>query len=178
MPYFLISLLLSSLLVANELKLIDGFASAHTEVFGSSDINPLSTHITANVTYDATSKSLNGNITVHLDKFFSDHQGRDEHMYESMQRDLYPTINYHILSLKKSSHETYMLSGEMTLHGVTKRVNFTVNLTDTNRTLSIRGRGEIIMSDFKIKPPGLLFISVRDRVELFIKARFEKIKLE
>ena len=174
MPYLILILLLLLPLEATKLEFIDGFAAAHTEMFGDSTIDPMSTNISADVSYDQSPDSLKGEIKVHLDTFFSDNTRRDNNMYETMQRDLYPHVSYHIISLTKTSGKLYKLKGDMQLHGVRKEVVFDVYVNETKDTFSLRGKTSIVMSHFKIKPPSLFFLTVRDQVDLTIKAQFKK----
>jgi polyisoprenoid-binding protein YceI len=58
------------------------------------------------------------------------------------------------------------LSGDLTLHGVTKELSTLANVTISGQTLSARGSFEVNMLDFGMKPPELFGIVVNEIVTI------------
>ena len=167
-------LILISILQADKLTLDSGFVAAHTEVYPSEYINPLSPIVHADVTYEGAPESLKGDFFVELSVFVSEHEYRDESMHKVLNISKFPNASFHILSLEKSEDSSYELKGLMGLRGVKRKVVFEVYIDETDKTFKLSGRGMIMMSDFEIEPPSFLFLEIRDQVDLYIQASFLK----
>jgi len=174
MKLFIFVLLFVSMLKADELTLVSGFVAAHTEVYPSESINPLSPIVHANVNYEGNPESLKGDFFVELDVFVSEHEYRDDSMHKILKVAQFPKASFHILSLTKLKESGYKLKGLMQLRSVKKEVVFNVFIDETANTLELSGKGMIKMSDFKIEPPSFLFLEIRDQVDLYIQANFLK----
>ena len=174
MKFIILVFILISVVQAQKLTLLSGFVAAHTEVYPSEYINPLSPIVHADVHYEGNPESLKGDFFVELDVFVSEHDYRDDSMHKVLNVTQFPQASFHILSLTKLEEEGYELKGIMGLRGVKRNVAFDVYLDETATALKISGRGMIMMSDFKIDPPSFLFLEIRDQVDLYIQASFIK----
>lgn len=163
----------SSILSAQSLVVQQSFVQAHTSVFGDSDINPKSTHLKSYLSIDRGIESLNGNITLELLSLKSDNDKRDTHMYETLKVNVHPEALFHIQSVRKEN-DAYVLDGTLLLNGVQKPLKTRAIVIDENSRLTLKGAFRIKMSDFSIVPPTLLFLSVRDEVDVDYDVAFER----
>ena len=163
--YLLLMLTFATWLGAAQLNVTQGSVTAHTEVFGDSNIEPSTTAITSHLSMGDTPESIEGSVIVSMTSLASDNSDRDEHMHEAMESSTYPNATYTFTSVTPEE-KGYKIEGTMKLHGVTKPVTFQTEITDNGDTLSMKGTGSILMTDFGIEPPVLLFLTVRDQVDL------------
>ena len=163
----IVSLLAASLLCgtlfAKELHFQEGTIGAQTEILGDSNINPKSSHISANLSMDDTIESLKGEITLELLSLKSDNEKRDEHMYEALHVKTHPNTFFKLKEVVKEA-DGYHLIGILTLNNQPKEINTKAEIADQNGFVSLKGNFTIKMSAFGIEPPTLLFLSVRDDV--------------
>ena len=84
---------------------------------------------------------------------------------EQMDVNRYPTIEFRSTRIEKQSEGRYIVTGDLSIHGVTQPVTFpaTVEKEDDG----VRGRATIRFkqSDFGIKPYSAMFGAVRNRDE-------------
>ncbi|HMV46265.1 MAG TPA: YceI family protein [Blastocatellia bacterium] len=89
-----------------------------------------------------------------------------------LEADKFPTIKFIAVSVsdlkKTGDRRTFTLNGDLTLHGVTRRVAFPVN-ADINATeLRATGEAKLKQSDFGMKPfeKGLGLIKIGDELKV------------
>lgn len=159
-------------LLAGNLALQEGFVAAHTEMVMDKTIDPLNNRLRTDLSMDSDDiSSLNGTISVEMDFFSSDNSARDKDMYETLNVSTFPLATYTISKVSKSEDkEFYTLSGVLDFHGQTKELDFDAEIIFENNTLTINATSMILMSDFAVKPPCIIFICVRDQIDLFAKA--------
>jgi polyisoprenoid-binding protein YceI len=70
----------------------------------------------------------NLNITIKTDSVDTKNAKRDEHLKKAdfFDAKLYPTITFKSTSFKKTGGKTYAVKGDLTLHGKTKPISFTL----------------------------------------------------
>lgn len=162
-----------SLFGAN-LRFVKGEVKAHTSVFGDSHIDPKSKYLESHLTIkDRDLKSIRGVVKMPVKSLKSENSKRDEHMYDMFEADKYPVITVKIENIKKDSNSTLIFT-KFTIHGVTRDVVLKGNIKDKNNLINIKAKGSIKVTSFGMKPPRLLFLTVRDRVDLFIDTYFEE----
>ncbi len=89
-----------------------------------------------------------------------------------LEADKFPTIKFvaaSVSDLKKTGDQrTFTLNGDLTLHGVTKRVAFPVNTTINESELRATGEAKLKQSDFGMRPfeKGLGLIKIGDEVKV------------
>jgi len=162
---FMILVFLSAILNATMFSLQTGEIKAHTEIFGDSGIDPKTTIISSNLMMEEGVESLKGTISFKTFSLKSEKEDRDEHMHESMNSELHKSVSFYISRVKKLEND-YEISGFVVLNGVKKEIKSVATITENTDTLKISGTFSIIMSDFSIEPPTLLFLSVRDQVDI------------
>ena len=160
---------------ASTFSLQTGEVRAHTEVFGDSTIDPKSTKINSVLLMSEKIESLKGSISLNAMTLVSDNLDRDEHMYEALEVKEHTHIAFHINSLVKKD-KNYILLGTFVLNGTQHEISSVAIIKQENNSLSLEGSFSIKMSDFNIKPPTMLFLTVRDRVDITYSLKYKEEK--
>ena len=85
----------------------------------------------------------------------------------------YKLATYTISSVTKTDEkDNYTIDGVLSFRGIDKPLSAKAKITSVDGSLTINATSMIMMSDFGIKPPCLIFMCVRDKVDLLIKALF------
>jgi polyisoprenoid-binding protein YceI len=175
MKKLLITLILSLPLLASNLTLKDGFVAAHTEMLMDSTIDPLNTGLKAEITMDNTIESLRGNFSVDMNFFSSDNEDRDIDMHKSTEAEKFPLAKYSIKKVTKVEGEnSYILEGVLNFHNTDRELSFNVEIVQDASSVIIKGTSKILVSDYGIEMPCMVFMCVRDEVDLFVKATLIK----
>lgn len=167
------TLLTASSLMATNLVVTTASIKAHTEVFGDSTIDPMTTSLTSRLSMEKGIESIRGTVDASIRLLKSDNETRDEHMVKAIESDKYPLATYRFKEVKKVGSK-YKISGILNFHGVKKPLSITADITDKNGKVSFRGKGSFKMSSYGVKPPKLLLLTVRDQIDLDIKVQFKK----
>ena len=169
----LLSLFAASTLMGGSLTLTNGSVKAHTEVFGDSTIDPMTTGITSHLTISQGIESIKGSVNISLKALKSDNEERDEHMFETIESGKYPLATYTFQEVTKAG-TGYQINGILDFHGVKKPLTVTAAITEEKGHISLKGKSAFMMSDFGVKPPKLLFLTVRDQIDLTIDVTFKR----
>ncbi|PHO12152.1 hypothetical protein CPG38_09475 [Malaciobacter marinus] len=162
------TLIFTSLIIfanAQDLKFLNGEIKAHTEIFGDSDINPSTKNITSHLSIDKNIDSLKGIILLNTLSLHSNNQERDFSMYEVLNSSKFPRIFFKIISIKKLK-KSYELKGFLTLNGIEKQLTTSAQIKQENEKLVLDGNFFIKLTSFNIQPPSLLFLKVRDKIDI------------
>ncbi len=172
MKKLLIVLLLSFPLFGDSLTLQEGFVGAHTEMIMDSTIDPLNTHLKADMSIDGNDLlSLKGKLWIDMDLFRSDNKDRDEHMNEANEVSKFPIATYNISSLTKSEKENmYVLHGTLDFHGTQKPFMLDAEILEKDSQIVINATTNFLLSDYGVEAPCMVFMCVRDKVDIFAKA--------
>jgi polyisoprenoid-binding protein YceI len=68
------------------------------------------------------------------------------------------------LRIKKGNN--IILKGTLSLHSVTKPFSFEGSVNEEGSKVRIKAKSSMKMSDFGITPPKMVFLTVRDQVDL------------
>jgi len=158
---------------ANMLQIQEGQLKAHTEVFGDSTIDPQTKNIGTSLTIEDTIESIKGVIFISSVDLISDNSKRDEHMHEVIGSEKFSTISFTINSITKENIY-YTLHGILSLHGVNNNINIKAKISKENGTVQINSLFSIKMSDFDIEPPVMIFLTVRDQVDININLNLKE----
>lgn len=163
----LLAIMACGFLYAGPLSFESGSIKAHTEVFGDSSIDPTAKKAVSRLSMEETATTLRGAIEVSMADLISDNKKRDTNMQETLESDTFPKAIFEIkeVSAKGASH---LLKGTMSLHGVTKPMSFEGSITQEGSKVRIKASSMMKMSDFGIKPPKMVFLTVRDQVDLSV----------
>ncbi len=172
-------LLLSSLaamtttLAAANLVVDRGIVQAHTEVFGDSHIDPATRGIVSHLKMKDTVESIEGSVDVSVLKLKSDNHSRDEHMVKALESEKYPISTYTFKHIAKHGNR-YEIDGILYFHGVKRPLRIDADIVDKGDRVVFRGKSALRLSAFRIKPIKLLFLEVRDKIDLNIDVTFDK----
>lgn len=158
---------------AANLSVVQGEVKAHTEVFGDSKIEPSTKQIKADLTMDDSIESLKGKVYFETLSLVSEIKDRDAHMYELLNESKYKTISFDISSVRKVD-ENYEVSGTLTLNGISKSVIAKTTINQVNKNIALSGGFSFNLTDFEIKPPKLLFLTVRNQIDISYNIAFKK----
>jgi len=163
----LAALFVSSFANASDLKIKSGAVEAKTEVFGDSKINPSSKNIVSHLHMQDGIETIEGSVSVSLVDLQSENKDRDKKMYETLDVAKYVQTNYTFKKVQKSQNGYFVL-GELDLHGVKKDFTLNGEIEQSEGKIAMHLNGSFNMSDFGIEPPSLLFLTVRDLVEISV----------
>jgi polyisoprenoid-binding protein YceI len=92
-------------------------------------------------------------------------------MRSSRQLDIekYPIIRFSSSSLKRIEGESFKITGEFSLHGVTKLIAVPVTISVENGILKLQGGFAFLQSDYNIKPFSGALGTVRNKDEALLK---------
>lgn len=162
----MVATLLAASMFAGSLSFESGTIKAHTEVFGDSTIDPVFKKATSKLSMEESPATLRGTIEVGIADFISDNKKRDEHMYEAMESDKFPKASFEVKEVLLKGGDNVVLKGLLTLKGVVKPLSFEGTLAQEGGKVRIKAKSMIKMSDFGINPPKMVFLTVRDQVDL------------
>jgi polyisoprenoid-binding protein YceI len=162
------ALLLASSVYAGNLSFESGIIKAHTEVFGDSSIDPMFKQATSKLTMEESVASLRGSVEVKITDFISDNAKRDANMRESMESDKFPKASFEIREVVSKGGDNVSLKGSLSLHGVTKPLSFEGTVKAEGSKVHIKAKSALKMSEYGITPPKMVFLTVRDQVDLSV----------
>jgi polyisoprenoid-binding protein YceI len=151
-------------------------------IFGQSNVAVGRTHsITGSLTI-AGSKVTTAKFTVDMTTVRSDEARRDEQFDgRIMEVATYPTATFELTSPidlgtipADGATGTYHATGELTLHGVTKSVSFTVQVGRSGQTFEVAGQIPVRFADYVIENPSFGPVSTEDHGILEFRLNFAK----
>jgi hypothetical protein len=94
--------------------------------------------------------------------------GMDKNMDVALQSDKFPKIQFHMKSYSLDGG-TVTAQGDLSIHGQTKAVTLTGSVTGKGNKVTVKGVYALEMSDYGIKPPVMMFGTIRtaDPVKIF-----------
>jgi polyisoprenoid-binding protein YceI len=164
----LIAVALTASMVAGNLSFESGVIKAHTEVFGDKTIDPMTKKATSHLSMESNPSTLKGTMEVSVGDLFSDNKKRDDHMQEVLESSSFPKTTFDIKEVVAKGSEHYTLKGTMNLHGVTKPISFEGTIADESGKIHIKATSALKTTDFGIKPITMMFLTVRDQVDLSV----------
>lgn len=169
-----LAVLLATSLMAGNLSFESGTIKAHTEVFGDSTIDPMAKKATSRLSIDGSPSTLKGSIEVSMVDLFSDNKKRDEHMQEALESASFPKAVFDVKEVISKGGDSYILKGMMSLHGVTKPMSFEGTIIEEGNKVRIKAASDLKMTDYGIKPIKLMFLTVRDQVDLSVDVSLKR----
>lgn len=93
------------------------------------------------------------NVTIQAEKVDTGHAGRDAHLRKAdfFSAAEFPEIKFASTTVKKVDDKTWEVTGDLSLHGVTKSITVTLNRTGTGKGMQGETRTGVETSPFKIK---------------------------
>ena len=133
-------------------------------------------------TFSGTIAVADGNIAppsrieIDMNSTWSDNERLTRHLKNEDFFDVptYPTSTF-VLTVSDRSGEEYTITGDLTLHGVTKSIRFPAKISITDEQVSLSAEFSIMRNDFGIVYKGRAEDLIRDRVviRLDVKADAE-----
>ena len=122
------------------------------------------TKTTGTLSYDKNKKTYSCNITVPLNTFSSGNDNRDSNMLTYCNAITYPDIIFKSKMIAVNN-ESIDLEGIIEFAGKKRNLKTVAHLIELNENeFSIQGEFEILLSDFGIPQPSLLFIKMEDNI--------------
>ena len=85
-----------------------------------------------------------------------------------LETDRYPECTF------RGTVNNQNASGEITLHGVTKKIDIPISLEEVDGKINIDANFKIILKDHKIKIPKLLFQNIAEEIEIKVTSTFTR----
>lgn len=100
---------------------------------------------------------------------------RDKDMRETLETDKYPFAEFYGKLISDFNPDTATeqkatVVGEFTIHNVTKDVRISGILQKKAEGLFLKAEWTLNMTDYNIKPPGILFYRVEENIDIQIEA--------
>ncbi len=110
-------------------------------------------------------------VQVPVSSFDSGNSNRDSHAMEVVEELYYPDARF-ISSSVTQKGDSLQIWGNLTFHGITKQIYIPAYANWTNNTLTVTGKFDISLTEFKIKRPSLLLIPVNDDLKFWFTQNF------
>ena len=104
-------------------------------------------------------------VVVKIASFNSKNSNRDSNTIEVTEALKYPNVSLSSNSIKQVN-DKLTVKGTLKFHGVSKEIIFDAEKKIIKDEIKITGNFEILMTDFKIKPPKLLGITTDKDIKL------------
>ena len=104
-------------------------------------------------------------VVVKIASFNSKNSNRDSNTIEATEALKYPNVSLSSNSIKQANNRL-TVKGTLKFHGVSKEIIFDAQKEIIKDEIKVTGNFEILMTDFKIKPPKLLGIATDKNIKL------------
>ncbi|MEM9081612.1 MAG: YceI family protein [Verrucomicrobiota bacterium] len=107
-----------------------------------------------------------GEFTIDMDSTWSDNEQLTGHLKapDFFNVETFPATTFIVTGFKKNSDSSYDLSGNLTLHGVTKNITFPATVATSDDAIGITAEFDINRKSFNIVYPGKPDDLIRDEV--------------
>ena len=156
---FLSLLHASSFRIENSLITYFGVHYLHKWQGSTSDVNGV-------VSYDKAIDQYECSISVPLSTFVSGNDNRDSNMLVYCKAFDFPNINFQSTSIKVKGN-TLEIDGRIEFAGKEKKIKTNAKLNSLDNNLfAIEGELDILLSEFEVERPSLLFVEIEDLVKI------------
>ena len=157
--FFLSLLSASSFRVENSLITYFGVHYLHKWEGSTSDVKGV-------VSYDKNIDQYECSISVPLNTFSSGNDNRDSNMLVYCRAFDFPNINFQSTSIKVKG-STLEIKVKIEFAGEEKEIKTNAKLNSLDNNLfAIEGELDILLSEFKVERPSLLFVEIEDLVKI------------
>lgn len=112
-------------------------------------------------------------IVVNVATFNSDLSSRDSHMMEVLDGLTYPKIIFSSSSVQYTP-EGILVKGKLQFHGVERMIETKVKLEKVNRRWVFSGSMPVLLEDYKVERPSLLFVKVDNKIQIDFKVGYKE----
>ncbi|CAM3782229.1 YceI family protein [Flavobacterium cucumis] len=160
-----------STLIAQESKVV--LAESNLKVLGTSnlhdwEINAKAMSGKASLAIEANDLKAIKNLdfSVEVEQLKSGKSGMDNNTFKALNSKTYKTINFKLVSVTKISEKsennfTIETQGDLTISGVTKRINQTFAVKLVGKKAVFSGKTKIDMTVYGVKPPTALMGTIK-----------------
>ena len=118
------------------------------------------------VSYDKNVDQYECSISVPLSTFSSGNDNRDSNMLVYCKAFDFPNINFQSTSIKVQEN-TLEIEGRIEFAGKEKEIKTSAKLNSLDNNLfAIEGELDILLSEFEVERPSLLFVEIEDVVKI------------
>ena len=108
-------------------------------------------------------------IQIPLESFDSGSSGRDSNMLYYTESNKYPYVTFYSNSFTLHNDiftlgSNISLNGTLEFHGVKQEVKMTIFIYNNNQFLFGETQFDILLSDYNVERPSLLFVPISDRI--------------
>lgn len=160
-----------STLVAQDSKVV--LAESKLKVLGTSnlhdweiDAKAMSGKATMAIEAGDLKSIKNLDFAVEVEQLKSGKSGMDNNTFKALNSKTYKTINYKLVSVTKiteisAGNFTVETQGDLTISGVTKRINQTFTVKIIGKKAIVSGKTKIDMTTYSVKPPTALMGTIK-----------------
>ncbi|MGB5696236.1 MAG: YceI family protein [Polyangiales bacterium] len=114
-------------------------------------------------------------ITIQTASLYADEEKLTKHLKSDdfFAVEKYPTATFRSTEIRKEG-DGHVITGNLTLHGITKRISFPATITATDREVSATSEFSINRHDFAITYPGMPDDLIRDLVVLKLSLKLPR----
>lgn len=112
-------------------------------------------------------------VSAKVADFDSQNSSRDSHALEVLEALKYPKVTFVSTSITSVGKDKFTVTGNLTFHGITKSVSFDVKQTKTSSKIIAEGTFSVLMTDYKIERPSLMFIPTDDKMDIELYMVFQ-----
>lgn len=107
-------------------------------------------------------------IDIPISQIKSGDENRDEHIIESLG---YPTITNIVFTSTSiiAKENEWTITGNLTVKGKTKTIKSVATIQKEGQETILSGKFQVLMSDFDVERPSLLFATAKDEVSIEYK---------
>ena len=168
LPVFLLVVLPN--VQAQEAKVV--LSESKVVVFGTSNVHDWTVEAKAmngTANYTVESNVLKAipklNFSVEVEQLKSGKKGMDENTYKALKSKSFKTIDYTLVKVNSitASGTNYTIEtlGDLTIAGVTKRVNIIFTASLSGKKMILTGKHKIDMTSFNVEPPKALMGTIK-----------------
>jgi polyisoprenoid-binding protein YceI len=110
-------------------------------------------------------------IVVNVATFNSDLSSRDSHMMEVLDGLTYPRVLFSSNSIQYTP-DGVLVKGRLQFHGVERIIETKVKLEKINRKWVFTGSLPVLLEDYKVERPSLLFVKVDNLIKIDFQVVF------
>jgi polyisoprenoid-binding protein YceI len=119
--------------------------------------------------------SMHGHLEFPVDNLRSGNGFEDRELRRRIDARRFPTIAGDLTGMDDSSDSThYVVGGELTFRGVTRRYEDTMTVDVVDGTITLAGRSTFDIRDFGMEPPRILMLKVEPEVSVRVEIIAEK----
>lgn len=111
-------------------------------------------------------------VVIPIKEFNSGNSNRDSHALEVLEALKYPSVTFTSSDISYDGKEI-TLNGKLNFHGIEKPLSVKATQEIDKKQLSIQGKFTINMTDFDVKPPGLMGMTTKEEIALSFMFSFE-----